>query len=96
MSPFQGLILSVATGPQGVALGCSLLPLQGGHANVETTMIHTHVLHVLNKGGRGVTSPVDSAQFHSGAVLRLRDSLRTGASDPEWSRRPKTGTTDSS
>ena len=27
-----------------------------GHANVETTMIYTHV---LNKGGRGVTSPLD-------------------------------------
>ena len=27
-----------------------------GHADVETTMIYTHV---LNKGGRGVTSPVD-------------------------------------
>ncbi|RQW02831.1 integron integrase [candidate division KSB1 bacterium] len=28
-----------------------------GHANVETTMIYTHV---LNKGGRGVKSPADS------------------------------------
>lgn len=28
-----------------------------GHQNVETTMIYTHV---LNKGGRGVKSPVDS------------------------------------
>lgn len=27
-----------------------------GHANLETTMIYTHV---LNKGGRGVTSPAD-------------------------------------
>ena len=27
-----------------------------GHASVETTMIYTHV---LNKGGRGVTSPLD-------------------------------------
>src|SRR5882757_3143141 len=27
-----------------------------GHTNVETTMIYTHV---LNKGGRGVTSPAD-------------------------------------
>ena len=27
-----------------------------GHANVETTMIYTHV---LNKGGCGVTSPLD-------------------------------------
>jgi integrase len=28
-----------------------------GHANVNTTMIYTHV---LNKGGRGVKSPADS------------------------------------
>ena len=27
-----------------------------GHASVETTMIYTHV---MNKGGRGVTSPMD-------------------------------------
>ena len=27
-----------------------------GHSNVETTMIYTHV---LNKGGRGVQSPLD-------------------------------------
>ncbi len=27
-----------------------------GHADVSTTMIYTHV---LNKGGRGVTSPLD-------------------------------------
>jgi site-specific recombinase XerD len=27
-----------------------------GHASVETTMVYTHV---LNKGGRGVTSPLD-------------------------------------
>jgi site-specific recombinase XerC len=27
-----------------------------GHQNVETTMIYTHV---MNKGGRGVTSPLD-------------------------------------
>lgn len=28
-----------------------------GHADVSTTMIYTHV---LNKGGKGVTSPLDS------------------------------------
>ena len=28
-----------------------------GHADVNTTMIYTHV---LNKGGRGVISPADS------------------------------------
>ena len=27
-----------------------------GHADVKTTMIHTHV---LNRGGRGVRSPLD-------------------------------------
>ena len=28
-----------------------------GHADVKTTMIYTHV---LNKGGRGVVSPLDA------------------------------------
>ena len=28
-----------------------------GHASVETTMIYTHV---LNRGGRGVRSPLDA------------------------------------
>ena len=30
-----------------------------GHASVETTMIYTHV---MNKGGRGVRSPLDRAE----------------------------------
>jgi site-specific recombinase XerD len=30
-----------------------------GHSSVETTMIYTHV---TNKGGRGVTSPLDMEQ----------------------------------
>jgi site-specific recombinase XerD len=31
--------------------------LRAGHADVSTTMIYTHV---LNKGGRGVVSPLDA------------------------------------
>ncbi len=30
-----------------------------GHSSVETTMIYTHV---MNKGGRGVRSPLDRAE----------------------------------
>jgi site-specific recombinase XerD len=30
-----------------------------GHESVETTMIYTHV---LNRGGRGVTSPLDKME----------------------------------
>ena len=41
-----------------------------GHADVSTTMIYTHV---LNRGGRGVRSPLDA--------------LEQPAHDPEWSRR---------
>jgi hypothetical protein len=57
-----------------------------GHASVETTMIYTHV---LNKGGRGVTSPIDSTQFSGGAGLQNRDTLRSGAGYPESSERAK-------
>jgi integron integrase len=34
-----------------------------GHSDVSTTMIY---VHVLNKGGHGVTSPMDSAILHQG------------------------------
>jgi site-specific recombinase XerD len=30
-----------------------------GHSDVKTTMIYTHV---LNRGGRGVTSPLDELE----------------------------------
>ncbi len=44
-----------------------------GHANVETTMIYTHV---LNLGGRGVRSPLDGLRFTIGARYRYPDRLR--------------------
>jgi site-specific recombinase XerD len=34
-----------------------------GHRDVSTTMIYTHV---LNRGGRGVTSPLDQPGFRGG------------------------------
>jgi hypothetical protein len=49
-----------------------------GHASVETTMIYTHV---LVKGRRGVTSPLDSPQFNVSATLSLGDSSRLGANE---------------
>jgi integron integrase len=51
-----------------------------GHKSVETTMIYTHV---LNKGGRGVTSPLDSQQSDSRATLTFRDNLRIRANEQE-------------
>lgn len=40
-----------------------------GHKNVNTTMIYTHV---LNKGGRGVTSPLDYDMFGVGSAYTDR------------------------
>ena len=51
-----------------------------GHASVETTKIYTHD---LNKGGRGVTSPLDSPQCNGGAMSPFGDSSRPGASEQE-------------
>lgn len=55
-----------------------------GHASVETTMIYTHV---LNKGGRGVTSPLDSAHFTSSASLPSNVILRPGAKSTKANKR---------
>src|SRR5450830_1237527 len=38
-----------------------------GHSSVETTMIYTHV---MNKGGRGVKSPLDRAEHVSETQIR--------------------------
>jgi integron integrase len=43
-----------------------------GHSNVSTTMIYTHM---LNRGGRGVVSPLDRLQ----AMLASRDPALPGA-----------------
>ena len=52
-----------------------------GHASVETTMIYTHM---LNKGGRGVRSPLDSPHFNTPATLPPGDISRPGASEQEF------------
>ena len=51
-----------------------------GHADVSTTMIYTHV---LNKGGRGVRSPLDAAPdsgCHGVAREVMNPSERPGSS----------------
>jgi site-specific recombinase XerD len=44
-----------------------------GHADVSTTMIYTHV---LNRGGRGVVSPLDRLRAGSPDDGRLHDEAR--------------------
>ena len=41
-----------------------------GHADVRTTMIYTHV---LNRGGRGVRSPLDMGDFSADDRARSAD-----------------------
>jgi len=62
----------------------------GTPKRVETMMIYTHI---LNKGGRGINSPLDSAQFDSGATLKIRDRLRSGAMYADPAGEANTGTT---
>jgi integron integrase len=63
-----------------------------GHKSVETTMIYTHV---LNKGGRGVTSPLDSTQFSSSATSASEVVLRGGAREQGGERQSQTVATPS-
>src|SRR5574340_429543 len=49
-----------------------------GHADVSTTMVYTHV---INRGGRGVVSPLD--RLHS-----ISDAARDGADDAPINPRP--------
>ena len=46
-----------------------------GHADVGTTMIYTHV---LNRGGRGVVSPLDGLRSRGPPVRDKRSGRRTG------------------
>ena len=49
-----------------------------GHSHVSTTMIYTHV---LNRGGRGVRSPLDGMGL---SVLRTYGPLRGDAHGLAW------------
>ena len=53
-----------------------------GHADVSTTMIYTHV---LNKGGRGVASPLDPppGRAAQAPAARYLVTLRNGTGAPE-------------
>ena len=46
-----------------------------GHKDVQTTMVYTHV---LNRGGRGVDSPLD--RLRKGISVESRGIMRTEAS----------------
>ena len=70
-----------------------------GHKSVKTTMIYTHV---LNKGGKGVRSPVDGLQRAGSAGVISERSRMTLAHRPQdatvwrtagshWAARPESG-----
>jgi integron integrase len=55
-----------------------------GHVDVKTTMIHTHV---LNRGGRGVKSPLDwpLANFELSSLRLMNSSNAAACADPKIS-----------
>jgi len=50
-----------------------------GHADVSTTMIYTHV---LNKGGRGVRSPLDFENWNTPSAQKTGQERAAYASAP--------------